>query len=213
MWLRVRTSLALTVLLWLTVSLSLAAPGLVRSPRIQAVDGVAITVSDMDRAVEFYSRVLSFEKRSDVEVTGEETERLLGVFGVRLRVVRMQLGRELIELVEYVTPRGRSLPPDSRSNDRWFQHVAIIVSDMDRAFESLRRHRVEQVSPAPQRLPDWNPNAAGIRAFYFRDPDGHPSRSCSSRAGKGEARWRRRPNGSSSASTTRRSWWPTRKRA
>src|SRR2546426_366285 len=22
-------------------------------------------------------------------------------------------------------------------------------------------------------LPDWNPNAAGIRAFYFRDPDGH----------------------------------------
>jgi hypothetical protein len=30
------------------------------------------------------------------------------------------------------------------------------------------------VSPSPQRLPDWNANAAGIRAFYFRDPDGHP---------------------------------------
>ena len=27
--------------------------------------------------------------------------------------------------------------------------------------------------PGPQTLPDWNKNAAGIQAFYFRDPDGH----------------------------------------
>jgi hypothetical protein len=45
---------------------------------------------------------------------------------------------------------------------------------MDAAYRRLREHKVQHASPAPQRLPDWNPNAGGIRAFYFRDPDGHP---------------------------------------
>ncbi len=37
--------------------------------------------SDMDRSVEFYTRVLSFTKVSDVEVSGRDYELLSGVFG------------------------------------------------------------------------------------------------------------------------------------
>jgi catechol 2,3-dioxygenase-like lactoylglutathione lyase family enzyme len=103
----------------------------------------------------------------------------------------MRLGDEQIELTEYLTPRGRPIPVDSRSHDRWFQHIAIIVSDMDRAYAWLRQHRVEHASPAPQRLPDWNPNAGGIRAFYFRDPDGHPLEVLWFPPGKGDPRWHR----------------------
>src|SRR5215469_4053972 len=66
-----------------------------------AVDSVDITVSDMDRAVDFYARLLSFKKVRDTEVTGETFEHLEGVFGIRMRVVRMQLGDEFIELTEY----------------------------------------------------------------------------------------------------------------
>jgi len=76
-----------------------------------------------------------------------------------------------------------------RSNDRWFQHVAIIVRDMDSAYAVLQAHGVERVSPAPQRLPDWNPNAGGIRAFYFRDPDGHPLEVLQFPPGKGDPKW------------------------
>jgi len=47
-----------------------------------------------------------------------------------------------------------------RSNDRWFQHIAIVVSDMRCAYERLRDAHVEQISSGPQRLPDWNVNAA-----------------------------------------------------
>jgi catechol 2,3-dioxygenase-like lactoylglutathione lyase family enzyme len=103
----------------------------------------------------------------------------------------MRLGDETIELTEYLTPRGRPIPVDSRSHDRGFQHIAIVVSDVDRAYASLRRHGVEHVSPAPQRLPDWNLNAGGIRAFYFKDPDGHPLEIISFPPGKGDARWQR----------------------
>jgi len=158
---------------------------------IRAVGAVGLTVRNLERSTAFYSGVLGFEKVSDVEVMGEDYEHLHGVFGLRMRVVRMRLGDEAIELTEYLTPRGRPIPVDSRSHDRWFQHIAIIVSDIDRAYASLRQHRVEHASPAPQRLPDWNVDAGGIRAFYFKDPDGHPLEILWFPVGKGDPKWHR----------------------
>ena len=158
---------------------------------ITVVDSVGMTVSNLDRSVEFYSQVLSFEKVSEVEVSGSEYDRLQGVFGLRMRIARLQLGDEHIELTEYLTPKGRPIPVDSRSNDRWFQHIAIIVRDMDRAYHWLRENRVEHVSPEPQRLPEWNPNAGGIRAFYFRDPDDHPLEILQFPPDTGAAKWHR----------------------
>jgi catechol 2,3-dioxygenase-like lactoylglutathione lyase family enzyme len=160
--------------------------------QVAAVDSIGITVSDLDRAVDFYSRVLTFEKESEREVAGDQYERLFGVFGARLRVVRMRLGDEHIELMQFLAPRGRPDPPDTRSNDRWFQHIAIIVSDMDRAYTRLRQHKVEHASSGPQRLPDWNPNAGGIEAFYFRDPDGNHLEVLEFPPGKGAVKWQAR---------------------
>jgi len=156
---------------------------------VSAVDSIGITVKNMDRAVEFYTQVLGFERVDDREVTGENYERLYGVFGLRLHTTRMQLGDESIELMEFLAPRGRPEPTDSRSNDRWFQHVAIIVSDIDRAYRRLREHHVEHASTGPQVLPDWNPGAAGIAAFYFRDPDGNHLEILHFPADKGATKW------------------------
>jgi catechol 2,3-dioxygenase-like lactoylglutathione lyase family enzyme len=159
------------------------------APAVERVSAVGMTVSDMDRSIDFYSNVLSFEKVSDVEVLGEDYERLEGVFGLRMRVVRMRLGEEFIELTEYLAPKGRPVPIDSRSNDRWFQHIAIITSDMDKAYSVLRQHKVEHASTGPQRLPDWNKNAGGIKAFYFRDPDKHWLEILQFPQGKGDSKW------------------------
>ncbi|HEX8288872.1 MAG TPA: VOC family protein [Pyrinomonadaceae bacterium] len=140
---------------------------------VQKIESVGFTVSDMDKAIDFYTRVLSFEKISDTETWGEDYERLSGVFGSRVRIVDLRLGNEMLELTEYLTPQGRPIPVDSRSNDQWFQHIAIIVSDMDKAFEVLRKNKVRFASTAPQTLPKTIPNAAGISAFYFKDFDNH----------------------------------------
>lgn len=173
-------------------SRSAAAPSTrIASAAVFAVDAVGMTVSDMDRAVDFYATVLSFEKISDVEIADERFEQLHNVFGARARVVRMRLGEELIELTEYLAPRGRPIPVDSRSQDRWFQHIAIIVRDMDRAYAWLRQHKVQHASTGPQRLPDWNANAGGIEAFYFKDPDGHVLEILEFPRGKGLAKWHR----------------------
>jgi len=147
-----------------------------------------MTVSDMDRAVEFYS-ALTFQKISDAEVLGDEFEHLEGVFGARMRIVRMRLGNEILELTQYLAPPGRPVPVDSRSNDLWFQHIAIVVRDMDQAFERLRALKVQFVSTAPQTLPPSIKAAAGIRAFYFRDPDQHNLEIIYFPPGKGDPRW------------------------
>ena len=159
------------------------------APAVVAVGPIAMTVSDAGRAADFYRRVLGFERVLEREISGDVYEQLHGIPGIRLRVIRVRLGDEALDLMEYVTPRGRRVPADSRSNDHWFQHAAIVVSDMDRAYAHLLSHRAEPVSPAPQQLPAWNPDAGGIRAFYFKDPDGHPLEILWFPPGKGDARW------------------------
>jgi catechol 2,3-dioxygenase-like lactoylglutathione lyase family enzyme len=170
-------------------------PGVgISQPAAEAVPMVGLTVSDMDRSLEFYTHVLPFKVEADTEVAGRDWEQLTGIFGVRVRLVRLRLGEEHLELTEYVaasTP-GRPAPVDSRSNDRWFQHVAIIVSDMDSAYRLLRQHRVRSASTAPQLLPKTIPGAAGIRAFYFRDPDGHPLEILQFPPDKGDPKWQRK---------------------
>jgi catechol 2,3-dioxygenase-like lactoylglutathione lyase family enzyme len=154
-----------------------------------AVAIVGMTVGDMDRSVKFYTGVLDFRVVSDDEAGGASYDSLQSLTGTSLRVVRLRLGDEDLQLTQYLNPRGRPAPADSRSNDRWFQHIAIIVSDMDGAYARLRRFQVTEVSAGPQLLPKTIPNAAGIRAFYFKDPDGHPLEVLQFPPDKGDPKW------------------------
>ena len=156
---------------------------------IIAVESVGMTVADMERSLDFYTTVLSCKKISDREVVGIEFDRLYGLSNVRLRVAKLQLGDEIIELTEFLTPKGRPIPLDSRSNDRWFQHIAIVVRDMEQAYHHLHQHRVSQTSPNPQTLPAWNPVAGGIQSFYFKDIDGHNLELIHFPEGKGDRKW------------------------
>jgi len=150
-------------------ALVIAAP-LAQSASTEAVSHVVIPVSDLARASSFYTEALSFVPG---EAAGSSS-------------VVLHLGREAIELVHR---RGRPIPRDSRSNDHWFQHLAIVVSDIDRAYAVVRRAAAVPISTAPQELPAWNAQAGGIHAVYFRDPDGHPLELIQYPPGKGERRW------------------------
>ena len=59
-------------------------------------------------------------------------------------------------------------------------------------FEKLRALKVQFVSTAPQTLPPSIPAAAGIKAFYFRDPDGHNLEVIFFPPGKGDSRWQQK---------------------
>src|SRR5215470_1913787 len=90
-------------------TLLLAASGLLAGTHalVKGVDSIGLTVSDLDRSVEFYSSVLHFQKVSETETDGENYEYFVGVFGLRARTARMRLGEEYIELIEFFALRGQ----------------------------------------------------------------------------------------------------------
>ncbi|HMU72278.1 MAG TPA: VOC family protein [Ferruginibacter sp.] len=157
--------------------------------KIVGAGPVSITVSDMDRSLDFYTKVLPFQKIAEQELYGDPYEKLEGLFGIRMRIALLKLGDEEIELIDYLTAGGRSIPEDARSNDLSFQHIAIVVSDMDKAYEQLRKHQVVHVSTGPQTLPPSIPEAAGVKAFYFQDPDKHNLELIFFPKGKGQDKW------------------------
>src|SRR3954454_23198112 len=162
--------------------------------QIKKISTIGITVKDMNTAEKFYSQVLGFRKISDAEYDGEQYERLEGIFGLHIRTVVMQLGDEQIELTDYLTSGGRGIPEDARANDLSFQHIAIVVSNMDKGYAQLRKFNVEFVSTAPQTLPKTIPPAEGVKAFYFHDPDKHNLELIYFSEGKGQAKWHVKTN-------------------
>jgi catechol 2,3-dioxygenase-like lactoylglutathione lyase family enzyme len=189
-------SIRQNILAVLCVLVLVAARAQAQSPDpigLQSIDRVELVVADMERSARFFCEVLEFEIVADtadqnIGPSQDPTESAT-------RQVDVRLGDEEIRLTQYLNEPGQPMPADSRANDRWFQHVAIIVADMDRAYEKLRRYKVRHASSAPQTLPDSIPNAAGIKAFYFRDPDGHFLEILQFPPDKGDAKWHRQDQG------------------
>ena len=127
---------------------------------------VSLTVSDLVRAEAFYRDALGF---TAVAPAREADPALAGLLGAdRLRAVRLRRGAQELELAAF-DPPGAAYPADSRSNDLWFQHLALATDDMAASYARLARHPFTPISRGgPQVLP------GGIEAFKFRDGDGHP---------------------------------------
>jgi len=183
-------SLLVTFVLFLfSVSLTITA-----QPKVTAIKSIGITVQDMNRSLPFYEKVFHFKLVSNDTIQSEEYSSLVNVKNAVVHLVKLKLGDERIELIDFIYPEGKGYPEDSHSNDFWFQHIAIITSNMDGAYAWLKLNDVKNISVEPQRLPDWNKNAGGIKAFYFQDPDGHPLEILEFPPDKGNAKWHKKSN-------------------
>ena len=128
-------------------------------------------VADIEQAERFLAAAFGF---TTIGRTVEDSRfaELVGVPGAMTRRTHMRLGDQEIALTAF-DPPGQPYPPDSTSSDLWFQHLAIVVTDIDAA----RTHVCEaaQVMPITEGGPIRLPCASsGVRAFKFRDGDGHP---------------------------------------
>ena len=140
-----------------------------RAPAVQArrILRVSRVVADLDRAEAFYRDALGFQ------ATGRRPANLAGLGAGPLRADEavMRLGEQELALVRFTRP-GRRYPASSHSNDAWFQHIAVVVNDIDAAHARLSAAQGWQ--PITQGGPQQLPPDGGVRAFKFRDPDGHP---------------------------------------
>lgn len=156
---------------------------------VQEIRAIALTVSDVDRLKDFYMRALGFEPIADFIVEGRDYSHLEGIAVAKIRIVTLRLGDELIELIQYLNVAADPIPSDSQSDDLWFQHLAIVVSDIDRAYQHLQSFLIQPISTEPQTIPVSNQASAGVRAFKFKDPDCHDLELIWFPPDKGQAKW------------------------
>ena len=163
------------------------------SQEVTNVTHVAYTVSNTDDAVAFLKKNVDAEVKYTKNVAGKDLQRLFGLKdpSLSLKLTAVAIGSNEVRLLEFDSKLpARVIPFDSKSNDLWFQHIAIVVDDMTKAYDQVHSNKVEHVSTAPQILPDYIPAAAGISAFYFRDLDYHNLELIYFPEGKGNPKWK-----------------------
>ena len=137
--------------------------------RIVAADHTGITVSNLERSLEFWRDVLGFELSHTAHQTGEMAEQITGVKGVELKlaVLKTPTGHK-IELLEYLAPADRKCA-NLGPCDLGHVHVALLVNDLLAVLERIAASGWKAAGK-PQML-KTGPNA-GKRVVYVRDPDG-----------------------------------------
>jgi catechol 2,3-dioxygenase-like lactoylglutathione lyase family enzyme len=137
---------------------------------ITGVHHKGITVSNLERSIDFYHDVLGLEFATEPSpvFSGDELSRGLGVPGATLRLVMFKAGDASLELLEYCTPPSPVDTPLPQSA-LGAQHVAFLVDDINAAVKELEAKGVEFYSPV--NVVD-DGLLAGWRWVYFSDPDG-----------------------------------------
>ncbi|MEO1339771.1 MAG: VOC family protein [Cyanobacteria bacterium J06635_13] len=161
---------------------------------VTKISAIALTVADIDLSIRFYTQALEFKVVEDCTFEPSSYDRLASIPESRVRLVTLQLGEEYIELIQYLDLEAKPIPKDSQSNDLWFQHLAIVVKDIDRAYQHLQKFEIKPISKKPQTIPQDNKLAAGVRAFKFRELDHHSLELIWFPPGKGKDRWQHSEN-------------------
>ncbi len=139
--------------------------------RLYAVTGFCLVTNDLARLTRFYVEALGFSPDGAAAAIPSDELALLELSGGGERQ-RMSLGEQSLSLERFANP-GQPYPEPSNAASPWFQHLAIVVTDINAAYARL--HAAAGATPiseaGPQRLPA---SSGGVTAFKFRDPDGHP---------------------------------------
>ena len=136
--------------------------------RILAADHTGITVSNLERSLEFWRDVLGFELSHRAHQKGELAEQITGVAGAEILIAVVKAPGHKIELLEYRAPADRQhFRP--RPCDVGSVHIALIVGNLDAVLARIASSGWKAAGK-PQML-TAGPNA-GKRVIYVRDPDG-----------------------------------------
>lgn len=134
---------------------------------IRRVSHVGVCVAELERSLAFYRDGLGFRERRRLEVSGEETETLLGVGGVDLVAVFLERDGVQLELLHYRSPGHRGAGEPRPMNALGLTHLSLAVDDLDAVVATLE-HAGARVLRATR---VHNPEL-GANAIFVTDPDG-----------------------------------------
>ena len=135
----------------------------------------SFTVSDIEASIDWYTRVLGLELVHRQRQENEYTQILVGIPGAVLEVAQFAVpgvpparSTHMLELVEYVTPRGAPFG-ELATNSVGCAHLALMVTDIHERHARMCEQGV--VFRNPPVAITTGANEGGF-ACYFHDPDG-----------------------------------------
>jgi catechol 2,3-dioxygenase-like lactoylglutathione lyase family enzyme len=122
-----------------------------------------VTVTDLDRAVEFYEDTFDLGTPDRFTVSGEAFADGVGVAGATGRFAHFVLDGARIELVEY-DPEGVDAAATT-VNQPGAKHLGLAVDDLDAFYADL--------DPSVTTLSEPRTTESGTRICFVRDPEGN----------------------------------------
>ncbi|WP_346938772.1 VOC family protein [uncultured Clostridium sp.] len=134
---------------------------------------VGLTVSNLEKSIEFYQNTLGLTYQGQLLMEGEETEKLFGMASCKVRVAYLNGSTELmappVELIQFVGTDIQS--KGNQLNQLSISELCFYVSDIDSIYEKLLDKGIEFLSK-PQYFDYTTQGFGKSKAVYFKDPDG-----------------------------------------
>ncbi len=133
---------------------------------ITKLDHVGLSVANLERSLEFYRDLFGMEVERILEPSPErDLGRINGMPGCKARIAHLRKGAAMLELFEYLEPRGKPVPAGQRQADLGYIHAGFSSSDVREDYARLKEKGVRFYSEPVEFRP-------GVWVAYFYGPDG-----------------------------------------
>jgi catechol 2,3-dioxygenase-like lactoylglutathione lyase family enzyme len=130
------------------------------------IEHVALSVSDMQRSLDFYCGILGFEVMRTINSdSGSDLGTITRMPNCRAQIVHLKSGDFMLELFEYAEPRGKPIPESRRQADHGLNHIGLHSTDVQRDYRELKERGIHFLSAPVEFRP-------GVWVVYFNGPDG-----------------------------------------
>lgn len=132
---------------------------------IKGIEHIDLSVSNLDKSIEFYCDYLNCEVIRILETTHDQLlGKVVGMPACMARIAHLKSGPNMLELFEYIRPLGSKVPEDHKQADNGFTHAGFQSSDVRSDYKKLKQAGVKFISePVEFRKNVW--------ICYFYGPD------------------------------------------
>ena len=132
---------------------------------IKSLGHVGLGVTNMEKSLEFYRAFLGMTVLMELSITDDRIGRVIGVKGAACKIAHLQLGGSILELFEYLNPKGKNKALNMNQYDQGLIHIGFEVDDFHSHMEQLKRRGIIFLGEPVEFRP-------GVWVVYFYGPDG-----------------------------------------
>ncbi|MBI2867589.1 MAG: VOC family protein [Chloroflexi bacterium] len=128
---------------------------------------VSLTVSNLERTIEFYQKCFGFHVARRGDYSGPLVEALMSFKDASIAVAFLRTGSIALELIEFRSPKGKGTKPPPM-NEAGSPHLGLLTKDARADYQRLSAMGVRFDSEPVVNY------RTGTYTVMLRDPDGIP---------------------------------------